>query len=96
MKMMISFHLEVIEKYLKVNGQMIVIATCMVVEDVIVGFVADTNRIYDGVEAETRKSEASFQIIQVSSEALPNNLKTSLRFPLLYFSPVNSCQKFSM
>ena len=28
------------------------------------------NRIYDGVEAETRKSQASFQIIQVSSEAL--------------------------
>ena len=28
-------------------------------------------RIYDGVEAETRKSQASFQIIQVSSEALP-------------------------
>ena len=27
-------------------------------------------RIYDGVEAETRKSQASFQIIQVSSEAL--------------------------
>ena len=24
---------------------------------------ADTNRIYDGVEAETRKSQASFQII---------------------------------
>ena len=30
-----------------------------------------TKRIYDGVEAETRKSQASFQIIQVSSEALP-------------------------
>ena len=29
------------------------------------------NRIYDGVEVETRKSQASFQIIQVSSEALP-------------------------
>ena len=28
-------------------------------------------RICDGVEAETRKSQASFQIIQVSSEALP-------------------------
>ena len=28
-------------------------------------------RIFDGVEAETRKSQASFQIIQVSSEALP-------------------------
>ena len=28
------------------------------------------NRIYDGVEAETRKSQASFQIFQVSSEAL--------------------------
>ena len=26
------------------------------------------NRIYDVVEAETRKSQASFQIIQVSSE----------------------------
>ena len=24
---------------------------------------AETNRIYDGVEAETRKSQASFQII---------------------------------
>ena len=31
----------------------------------------DSNRIYDGVEAETRKSQAFFQIIQVSSEALP-------------------------
>ena len=28
------------------------------------------NRIYDGVEAETRESQASFQIIQISSEAL--------------------------
>ena len=26
-------------------------------------FNDDTNRIYDGVEAETRKSQASFQII---------------------------------
>ena len=26
-------------------------------------FIAETNRIYDGVEAETRKSHASFQII---------------------------------
>ena len=32
---------------------------------------AEIKRIYDGVEAETRKSQASFQIIQVSSEALP-------------------------
>ena len=32
---------------------------------------SETIRIYDGVEAETRKSQASFQIIQVSSEALP-------------------------
>ena len=31
----------------------------------------ETKRIYDGVEAETRKSQASFQIIQVSFEALP-------------------------
>ena len=30
-----------------------------------------TKRIYDGVEAKTRKYQASFQIIQVSSEALP-------------------------
>ena len=30
----------------------------------------ETKIIYDGVEAETRKSQASFQIIQVSSEAL--------------------------
>ena len=28
-------------------------------------------RIYDGVEAESRKSQASFQIIKVSSEGLP-------------------------
>ena len=34
-------------------------------------FYSDNKRIYDGVEAETRKSQASFQIIQVSSEALP-------------------------
>ena len=27
-------------------------------------------RIYDGIEAETRKSQTSFQIIQLSSEAL--------------------------
>ena len=33
--------------------------------------VTKNKRIYDGVEAETRKSQASFQIIQVSSEALP-------------------------
>ena len=32
---------------------------------------ANFNKIYDGVEAETRKSQASFQIIPVSSEALP-------------------------
>ena len=32
---------------------------------------AEINRIYDGVDAETRKSQASFQIFQVSSEALP-------------------------
>ena len=30
-----------------------------------------TNRINDGAEAETRKSQASFQIIQVSPEAVP-------------------------
>ena len=33
--------------------------------------LSEINRIYDGVEAETRKSQASFQIFQVSSEALP-------------------------
>ena len=33
--------------------------------------LVETKRIYDGVEAETRKSQASFQIIQISSEALP-------------------------
>ena len=42
-------------------------------------------RIYDGVEAATLKSQASFQIIQVSFELCrgrdSNNLKTSLRFP---------------
>ena len=27
------------------------------------GVEVETNRIYDGVEAETRKSQASFQII---------------------------------
>ena len=32
---------------------------------------SNTKRSYDGVEAETRKSQASFQIIQVSSETLP-------------------------
>ena len=31
----------------------------------------ENNRIYNGVEAETRKSRASFQIIQVPFEALP-------------------------
>ena len=35
------------------------------------GYRSENIRIYDGVEAETRKSQASFQIIQVSSEALP-------------------------
>ena len=33
---------------------------------------AEIKRIYDGVEAETRKSLASFQIIEVSSEAHPS------------------------
>ena len=33
--------------------------------------LSDTKRIYDRVEAETRKSQESFQIIQDSSEALP-------------------------
>ena len=31
----------------------------------------EIKRIYDGVEAETRKSQVSLQIIQVSSEAQP-------------------------
>ena len=35
------------------------------------GASMETNRIYVGVEAETRKSQARFQIIQVSCEALP-------------------------
>ena len=29
------------------------------------------DRIYDGAEAETTESQASFQILQVSAEALP-------------------------
>ena len=33
--------------------------------------LCEFKRFYDWVEAETRKSQASFQIIQVSSEALP-------------------------
>ena len=33
--------------------------------------LSEIKRMYDEVEAETRKSQASFQIIQVSSEALP-------------------------
>ena len=41
-----------------------------------------TDRIYDGVEAETRKSQASFQIIQVSSEAMPRmRLELSVNEP---------------
>ena len=43
-----------------------------------------TNRIYDGVEASTRTSQASFKIIhhkRGSAEHETNNLKTSLRFP---------------
>ena len=32
---------------------------------------SEIKRIHDGVEDETRKSQASFQIIQVSPEALP-------------------------
>ena len=31
----------------------------------------ETDKIYDWVEAKTRKSQASFQIIEVSSEPLP-------------------------
>ena len=38
-------------------------------------------KINDGVEASTRKSQAHFQIIQVSCSAY--NLKTCLRFPCL-------------
>ena len=38
--------------------------------------LSEIKRIYDGTEAETRKSQARFQIIQVS-----NDIKTSLRFP---------------
>ena len=33
------------------------------VRNMINGSVEETNRIYDGVKAETRKSQASFQII---------------------------------
>ena len=32
--------------------------------------IEENNRFYDGVEAETRKSQTSFHIIQVSSEAV--------------------------
>ena len=32
----------------------------------------EINRIYDGAEAKTRNSQASYQIIQVSCEALPS------------------------
>ena len=40
------------------------------------------NRIHDGVEAETRKSQASFQIIKSYPRLAEHNyLKTSLRFP---------------
>ena len=35
----------------------------------IIYIIIFTKRIYDGVEAETRKSQASFQITRVSSEA---------------------------
>ena len=38
----------------------------------------EIDRIYDGVQAETMKSQESFQIFQVSSEALP---ETSLQRP---------------
>ena len=37
----------------------------------IFGLNCEFKTIYDGVEAKTRKSQASFQIIQVSSAALP-------------------------
>ena len=40
------------------------------------------NRIYDSVEAEARKSQASFQIIQVSCEAL-DYFSHTLSFPFL-------------
>ena len=35
------------------------------------GFPSKIDIIYDGVVAETRKSQASFQIFKVSYEALP-------------------------
>ena len=44
------------------------------------------NRIYGGVEAETRKSQISFQIISLM-QGLPNNLKTSLGFPCRCLNP---------
>ena len=46
--------------------------------------MSETNRIYDGVEAETRKSQVSFQNIQSYArlaEHKTNDLKPSLGFP---------------
>ena len=42
--------------------------------------LADLNRIYDGVKAEARKSQASFQIYLVSCEALPHTPSFCLYF----------------
>ena len=56
-----------------------------------------TKRIYDGVEVQTRKSQASFQIIRLMRGYETNNLKTSLRFPcqglntIIFFFSHTSC-----
>ena len=52
------------------------------------GVDAEINRIYDGIEAETSKSQASFQIIQNSFEALP-----SMRLEYFENEPEISMQK---
>lgn len=69
-------------------------------------FVTEINGIYDGVEAETRKSQASFQIFKSHPRLYRgwdlNNLKMSLRFLCLgintiiavYFSPIFSTDWF--
>ena len=47
------------------------------------------NRIYDGIEAETRKAQASFQITR-GLPSMTNNLQMSLRFPSRGLSPNHS------
>ena len=59
----------------------------------------EANRIYDGVEAETRKSQASFQILEsyarlahyIHKTERPFNSKTFVQAITIYFKLLLTC-----